>query len=111
MIDPWFASALVLLSAIGGLLGHVVRMMDRRLRIDPKFALVRTLSSAFFGYLVLLACQEQQLSQNWTGVFVGLSGWFGTDLAALILRSWLMEHVGLKLPRDVPIRERHDDQS
>lgn len=73
----WLAIALVLLAAIGGLLGSVIRMFDSDSKIIWGVVVVETLASAFCGLIVMLLCQASGLSIQMTGVVVGVCGWVG----------------------------------
>lgn len=86
----WYLSALlVLLAAVGGLIGSMIRMLDRKDKISWFVVAVETLASAFSGVIVMLLCQALGFSLQWTGVIVGVCGWFGGRTTML----WLEKRV------------------
>jgi uncharacterized membrane protein (UPF0136 family) len=108
----WLAVAFTMLAAVGGLLGYLVRSMDKRQRISWPLAVVKFLTSGFVGFLVLLACRSSGVTDEWTGVVVGVSGWLGADVTIRIIESWVRTKLGIDLrPADKPLQERKDDQA
>ncbi len=74
----WLAVTFVVLAAIGGLLGSVIRMMEKESEnIRWMVVGVETLASAFSGLIVMLLCQSLGFSLQTTGVIVGVCGWGG----------------------------------
>ena len=68
---------LVALAAVGGFLGSIFRALDSDGKIVWFVIVVETFASAFSGVIVMLLCQAVGLSAQWTGVIVGVCGWFG----------------------------------
>lgn len=86
----WYLPALlVLLAAVGGLIGSTIRMLDQKCKISWFVVAVETLASAFSGVIVMLLCQALGFSLQWTGVIVGVCGWFGGRTTML----WLEKRV------------------
>lgn len=86
----WYLSALlVLLAAVGGLIGSMIRMLDQKDKISWFIVAVETLASAFSGVIVMLMCQALGFGLQWTGVIVGVCGWFGGRTTML----WLEKRV------------------
>lgn len=87
--EAFYALLLVLLAAVGGLLGSMIRMLDSNESIQWGVISVETLASAFSGVIVMLLCQTLGLSTQMTGVVVGVCGWFGGRTTML----WLEKRV------------------
>lgn len=80
---------LILLAAVGGLIGSMIRMLDQTGKISWFVVAVETLASAFSGVIVMLLCQALGFNLQWTGVIVGVCGWFGGRTTML----WLEKRV------------------
>ena len=80
---------LVLLAAVGGLIGSMIRMLDDTGKINWTITLIEALASAFSGVIVMLLCQALGFNLQWTGVIVGVCGWFGGRTTML----WLERRV------------------
>lgn len=87
--EAFYALMLVLLAAVGGLLGSAIRMLDTSESIQWGVIIIETLASAFSGVIVMLLCQAIGLSIQMTGVVVGVCGWFGGRTTML----WLEKRV------------------
>lgn len=87
--EAFYALMLVLLAAVGGLLGSAIRMLDTSESIQWGVIVIETLASAFSGVIVMLLCQALGLSIQMTGVVVGVCGWFGGRTTML----WLEKRV------------------
>lgn len=87
--EAFYALMLVLLAAVGGLLGSAIRMLDTSESIQWGVIIIETLASAFSGVIVMLLCQALGLSIQMTGVVVGVCGWFGGRTTML----WLEKRV------------------
>lgn len=87
--DHLLAFALVLLAAVGGLLGSLVRMIEAKEQIRWVTVTVETLASGFAGVLVVLLCNYLTLDIRLTGVIVGVCGWVGGRTAMV----WLEKRV------------------
>lgn len=87
----WYLTALLftLLAAIGGMVGSMIRMLDDRGNIVWFVVIVETVASAFSGVIVMLLCQALGFNLQWTGVIVGVCGWFGGRTTML----WLEKRV------------------
>lgn len=75
--DQWLLAWLILLAAIGGLLGSVIRMLETGDNVRWLVVTVETFASAFSGVIVMLLCQYLDLDIRLTGVIVGVCGWVG----------------------------------
>lgn len=83
------AIGLVLLAAIGGLLGSLVRMIEAKKKIMWIVVMIETMASAFAGVLVVMLCNYLTLDIRLTGVIVGVCGWVGGRTAMV----WLEKRV------------------
>lgn len=84
----WYLPALlILLAAIGGFLGSTIRMFDVAGKISWFVVAAETAASAFSGVIVMLMCQALGFSLQWTGVIVGVCGWFGGRTTMLWLEA------------------------
>lgn len=86
----WYLPALlILLASIGGLIGSMLRMLDQNGKISWFLVMLEALASAFSGVIVMLLCQALGFNLQWTGVIVGVCGWFGGRTTML----WLEKRV------------------
>lgn len=86
----WYLPALlILLAAVGGLIGSTIRILDQTGNISWFVVAVETFASAFSGVIVMLLCQALGFNLQWTGVIVGVCGWFGGRTTML----WLEKRV------------------
>lgn len=83
------AIGLVLLAAIGGLLGSLVWMIEAKKKIMWIVVMIETMASAFAGVLVVMLCNYLTLDIRLTGVIVGVCGWVGGRTAMV----WLEKRV------------------
>lgn len=113
--DPWNnwwikAVAYAIFAAVGGVMGHLMRTIDNRQRIHWGRALLQGGAAAFVGVLVLLVCQAMDLSEQWTGVIVGVSGWLGANATIRMLETIMYKRLGIEKQPPQPVRERADDR-
>lgn len=116
MNDPdfwqiWRTKALlyVLFSAIGGFLGYIMRALDARVHVHWGRAFAESFAAGFVGTLTFLLCNSMALSDQWTGVIVGVSGWLGANATIGILSKVVLKKLGVDEPREQPIYERRYD--
>lgn len=97
----WLKIALyALFSALGGVIGHIMRAMDRKEAINRARAMLEGIAAGFVGLLVLFACQALNLSEQWTGVIVGVSGWLGANATIRILEELVYKKLGLRKSKE-----------
>jgi hypothetical protein len=96
-----------LFAAVGGFLGHLMRTIDARKKIKWGHSALQGIAAGFVGLLVFFACRALNLSEQWTGVIVGLAGWLGANASIRMLEKVVFKKLGIE--DDQPIRERADD--
>ncbi len=82
-------------SAFGGILGHLMRAVDKKHKITWGRTATEGLAAGFVGLLVLLLCQAMGLSEQWTGVVVGVSGWLGASATIRMLETAVRKRLGV----------------
>lgn len=112
--DPWNvwwfkALAYTFFAAFGGLVGHLMRTLDKREKIRWGRAALEGGAAGFVGLLVLLLCQAMSMSEQWTGVIVGVSGWLGANATIRMLESIVMKRLGIEKRTGEPVLEREND--
>lgn len=97
----WWLKALLYaaFAALGGLLGHIMRAIDKKETIIPIRAVCEGIAAGFVGLLVMLLCMATGLSEQWTGVIVGVCGWLGANATIRILETLVYKKLGLNRPR------------
>lgn len=85
----------ILLAAIAGLLGHLMRVIERGGKVKWLVAGLQTCASAFVGYLAILMCKALGLSYEWTGVIVGLLGWLGAAASVKLIEKVVRKRLGI----------------
>lgn len=97
-LTEWLASAgYVLLAAMGGLLGYIMRENDKGNPLNAFRAFAEALSSGFVGFLVMLLCRALDLDPLWSGFVVGIFGWLGASVSIRLLERFVYEKLGIKL--------------
>lgn len=85
----------ILLAMIAGLLGHLMRVVERCGKIKWLVAGLEACASGFVGYLAILLCKAMGLSYEWTGVIVGLLGWLGAAASVKIIEKVVRKRLGI----------------
>lgn len=99
---------LVLLSAIGGVLGHMMRTLDSGERVRLGRTLLEGTSAAFVGVMILLACEANGVDGLYTGVIVALSGWAGAGASIQLMDTFVRRKFGLPVAQTSK-DETHED--
>lgn len=105
----WWAKAcaFVMLAAIGGMLGYVMRTLDNAgVPLKWSRTLLEGFASGFVGMLVMLLCHVLGFNDQWTGVVVGVMGWLGANVSIRILESKVLKQLGLSKNK----KESEDDE-
>lgn len=109
-IEFWKAVAYTVLATIGGFLGHLMRTIDKRLKIRWGHACLEGGAAGFVGTLTLLLCRAAEFNDAWTGVIVGVFGWMGANATIKVLERVILKKLGVDLTtEEQPLRERRDD--
>jgi hypothetical protein len=76
--DAVVKEAVYVAYAIGaGLLGYINRKLDKGEVIVWKIAAAESLGAGLFGYWIMLACFELDISPGQTGIIIGFLSWLG----------------------------------
>ena len=87
-------------SSVGGILGYLMRMLEHGSPIKLPMAIVEGLASGFVGLLMYMLCHQLGLSQEWTGVIVGVSGWLGANATLRLLEIIVYKKLGIRKDND-----------
>lgn len=79
----------------GGFIGHILRTLDSGNPVRWGKAVAQGVGAGFVGVLVLLACQALNLSEQWTGLTVGVCGWMGASATIVILEKLVFKKLGV----------------
>lgn len=86
----------VILAFLGGLISALMR----REASTWQTALLGACGAAFAGFVVAHMCRATGLSDDWSYVFVGVSGWLGAARTIGYVERLLVRHTGLEMPDD-----------
>ena len=108
MIEPppehWWAClravGYALFAALAGALGYVLRSMDAGQPVAFTRTFVEALSAGFVGVVMMWLCQVGNLSPQWTGIIVAVSGWLGANATIQVVQRLVWNKLGLG-PKDV----------
>ncbi len=87
-------------AAVAGALGYVLRTMDAGAKVSYLRAIVEALSAGLVGLFAMWICQAFGLSQQWTAVTVGVSGWLGATASIQVLQRVVWKKLGLNRSQD-----------
>lgn len=87
--------AYALFASVGGIVGHLMRTLDKKEKIQWFRALLEGIAAGFVGLLILFACRALNVNEQWTGVIVGVSGWLGASTSIKILELIVRKKLGL----------------
>lgn len=82
-------------ASFGGILGHLFRTFHAEQPIHWGKAALEGASAGFVGLLTLLLCQAIGVSEEWTGVIVGLLGWMGANATVKVLELVVLKKLGI----------------
>lgn len=94
----WWTKALAYaaFSTIGGVIGHLMRTMNKGGKITIGRCMVEGIAAGFVGLLVLLLCESMGMGEQWTGVIVGVSGWLGASATIQTLEGIVRKRLNIK---------------
>lgn len=98
--DPWALAwirtcAYTLFAAFGGVMGHLMRTIDKKEKVNWGRAALEGSAAGFVGFIILMVCQAMKLSEQWTGVIVGVSGWLGANATIRMLEGLVRKKLGI----------------
>ncbi len=97
-LSDWLTSiGYVVLSAVAGGLGYVMRENDKGNSLNFWRAVTEISSSGLVGFLVMLLCRAMAIDPLWTGFIVGIFGWLGANVSIRLLERIVYERLGIKL--------------
>jgi len=85
----------VLIAAIGGILGHMMRKVGANKPIRIGETVLQGVGAAFAGYLILLGCRYMGINSELSGIVTGLCGWLGADASIVILQSYIYKKLNI----------------
>jgi hypothetical protein len=87
-------------AALGGMLGHMIRTIDKQRKISYGRAVLEGCAAGFFGLLMLFTCDAMEFSKQWTGVIVGVSGWMGPSATIRILEVLIRRKLNVNVTEE-----------
>ena len=94
------------LSAMGGLLGYLMRQATREQPIKLSRATLEAVASGFIGVITMFLCHAIGLPWYWSGAVVGVLGWLGAEASIVVIARVIRGKVGLDL---IPEKEKKDE--
>lgn len=94
------------LSAMGGLLGYLMRQATRGQPIKLSRATLEAVASGFVGVITMFLCHAIGLPWYWSGAMVGVLGWLGAEASIVVIARVIRGKVGLDL---IPEKEKKDE--
>lgn len=82
-------------ASFAGFLGYLLRTLDAGAHVSWGRAVLEAVSAGMVGLLVMWICQSAGLSQQWTAVSVGVSGWLGANASIQVLQRLVWSKLGL----------------
>ena len=93
-------------SAMGGLLGYLMRQATREQPIKLSRATLEAVASGFIGVIAMLLCHAVGLPWYWSGAVVGVLGWLGAEASIVVIARAIRSKIGLDL---IPEKEKKDE--
>nr|DAT32207.1 MAG TPA: LydA holin phage, holin superfamily III [Caudoviricetes sp.] len=94
----WWGKTLAYVSvaAVAGGIGYALRTANEGQRPTLWRTMLEVCAAGFVGLLFKLVCEETRLSDQWTGVIVGLAGWLGANASVSVLEQFVYDKLGIK---------------
>lgn len=93
-------------SAMGGLLGYLMRQVTREQPIKLSRATLEAVTSGFVGTITMFLCHAIGLPWYWSGAVVGVLGWLGAEASIVVISRVIRGKIGLDL---IPEKEKKDE--
>ena len=93
-------------SAMGGLLGYLMRQATREQPIELGRATLEAVASGFIGTITMFLCHAMELPWYWSGAVVGVLGWLGAEASIVVIARAVRGKIGLDL---IPEEEKKDE--
>ncbi len=93
--DWWKFLIYAAFASFGGVMGHLMRAIDKNERIHWGVTILQGLAAGFVGVIVYMTCLAMGLSDLWTGVVVGVFGWVGADSTIRILKTLVLKKLNI----------------
>ena len=93
-------------SAVGGLLGYLMRQATREQPIKLSRATLEAVASGFVGVVTMFLCHAIGLPWYWSGAMVGVLGWLGAEASIVVIARVIRGKIGLDL---IPEKEKKDE--
>ena len=93
-------------SAMGGLLGYLMRQATREQPIKLGRATLEAVASRFIGVITMFLCRAIGLPWYWSGAVVGVLGWLGAEASIVVIARAIRGKIGLDL---IPEKEKKDE--
>lgn len=87
-------------AAAAGALGYIFRSMDAGVPVSIGRAVAEMFGAALVGLFAMWICQATGISQQWTAVTVGISGWLGATASIQVLQRLVWSKLGLTRSHD-----------
>ena len=93
-------------SAMGGLLGYLMRQATREQPIKLSRAALEAVASGFIGIIAMFLCHAIGLPWYWSGIVVGILGWLGAEASIVVVARAIRGKIGLDL---IPEKEKKNE--
>ena len=106
-LDTMFTSlGQVAIAFLGGLIGALMR----REASTWQTAILGACGVGFVGFIVAKLCHASGLSDDWTFVMVGVSGWLGAERTISYLERLFASRLGIDAPAEPPVPAAGDKE-
>lgn len=102
MDEKWWTrlTAYLTLAVVGGMLGHALRTLDKGEKLSWVRSILEGLAAGFAGLLIFLMCRATGISEEMTGVIVGVGGWLGASATIRRIEPLVFQNLGAKNVKD-----------
>jgi hypothetical protein len=96
----------IMIAAIGGVLGHMMRRLGSHQPIRIGETVLQGVGAAFAGYLVLLGCRSLNIPPDASGLIIGLCGWLGADATLMLLQDYIYKKIKINAAADETLKDK-----